>query len=178
MSSPHSDLETVFEATEPVDQMWVESLLEEAGIAYFTANEGVQNLFGVGQIGGFNLVTGPIAVRVPVADADRARDLIAQGLAERETEPPGWEEAPDEEDDPSPASEEDDRVSRYSTYSFVWAILWLGGIGSLLGLVFGVKALLAIRETGSPLNLKPIFGILLGVVGLLFWLSWWSVVFQ
>ena len=52
------------------------SLLEEADIPYFAKGEGVQDLFGVGRIGAFNIVTGPIQLLVPADDADSARELL------------------------------------------------------------------------------------------------------
>jgi len=52
------------------------SLLEEADIPFFAKGEGVQDLFGYGRIGAFNIVTGPIRLQVPSEDAVQARELL------------------------------------------------------------------------------------------------------
>jgi len=52
------------------------SLLEEADIPFFAKGEGVQDLFGGGRIGAFNIVTGPIQLQVQADEADDARELL------------------------------------------------------------------------------------------------------
>ena len=59
------------------------SLLEGETIDYFVRGDGLQDLFGVGRIAGFNIVAGPAEFLVRADDAERARillkDLIAPG---------------------------------------------------------------------------------------------------
>jgi hypothetical protein len=42
-----------------------ESLLEGVGIPYFAKGEVLQNIIGIGQVGGYNVVTGPVQIEVP-----------------------------------------------------------------------------------------------------------------
>jgi hypothetical protein len=41
------------------------SLLEGVGIPYFAKGEVLQNIIGIGQVGGYNVVTGPVQIEVP-----------------------------------------------------------------------------------------------------------------
>lgn len=59
-----------------VERMLVESLLSDAGISYSLRNVDVQNLFGPGQIGGSNIITGPVQVIVAESDAELALDIL------------------------------------------------------------------------------------------------------
>lgn len=53
------------------------SILDDAKIPYVIKNRGVQDLFGVGRWGGYNLVTGPVAIEVDESDAASAKELVA-----------------------------------------------------------------------------------------------------
>lgn len=53
-------------------------LLEAEGIPFVVQGEGVQNLFGLGTMTGFNPVTGPVQLRVADADADLAHEALAE----------------------------------------------------------------------------------------------------
>jgi len=54
------------------------SILDDAGIPYFPKGEGVQELFGVGRVGGtYNFVTGPVEIQVPSNYEKQARVLLA-----------------------------------------------------------------------------------------------------
>ncbi len=55
----------------------IESLLDEAGIEFMTKGAEIQNLFGWGQVGGGNLVVGPVGIWVAPGDAEAALALIA-----------------------------------------------------------------------------------------------------
>ena len=68
---------TVYETGNPAVLAVVKSLLEEAGITFFASGEGVQDLFAGGSIGGFNPLVGPVHVQVPAAEAERAREMLA-----------------------------------------------------------------------------------------------------
>lgn len=53
--------------------------LEAEGIPYMTQGEGVQDLFGIGRMfTGFNAITGPVEIRVTDADAELAREVLAE----------------------------------------------------------------------------------------------------
>lgn len=54
----------------------VTSLLDSAGIKYWVCNNYVEDLFGLGRLGGLNITTGPVQILVRNADADIAKDLI------------------------------------------------------------------------------------------------------
>jgi hypothetical protein len=72
------------------------SLLEGEGIEYLVRGEHVQDLFGIGRMGGYNYVTGPTEFLVHAEDAERARTLL-DGLTTPSAEPPeGPSDPPDE----------------------------------------------------------------------------------
>jgi hypothetical protein len=52
------------------------SLLEAEEIDYFVRGDGLQDLFGVGRMTGFNFAMGPAEFLVRSDDADRARELL------------------------------------------------------------------------------------------------------
>lgn len=52
------------------------SLLESEGIEYLVRGENVQDLFGLGRLGGYNYVTGPTEFWVHAEDAERAQTLL------------------------------------------------------------------------------------------------------
>lgn len=59
-----STLFTVYIPRDEADYLAIGSLLQSAGIEYYSKNAGVQNLFGAGQIGGgFNLEPIPEPLR-------------------------------------------------------------------------------------------------------------------
>jgi hypothetical protein len=169
-----SEMVTAFVPSDPGEQALIESILDEAEIGYATENSQTQNLFGVGQIGGYNLVVGPVRIQVAEEDAERARRLIEEVLQ-------GFSpEALPEELAVGPAREEEltgssrDPASRYATYSMVWSILSLGGVGSALAILFGIRALRLTHGSSGRSRTKAIFGLVLGVGGLLSWLLYWS----
>jgi len=71
---------TVLEVQDPIQQSLIESVLTDYDVPYIVRHTGVQHLIGAGQLGGTNLLTGPIVIQVPRAEADRARELIAAAL--------------------------------------------------------------------------------------------------
>lgn len=64
------------------------SLLESEKIEYLVRGENVQDLFGVGRLGGYNYVTGPSEFLVHADNAERARTLL-EGLDAQAPEPAG-----------------------------------------------------------------------------------------
>lgn len=59
-----------------------EGLLDGAGIPYLAKGEGVQDLFGLGRLTTVNPITGPVEIQVNTSDADSARQLLAELIAE------------------------------------------------------------------------------------------------
>lgn len=169
-----SEMVTVFLPSDPGEQALVESILDEAEIGYATENSQTQNLFGVGQIGGYNLVVGPVRIEVAEGDAERARRLIEDALqgSSREALPEELEGGSAGEGELAGTSR--DPASRYATYSMVWSILALGGVGSALAVLFGIRALRLTHGSPGRSRTKAIFGLVLGVGGLLSWLLYWS----
>ena len=76
--SKNSRLVTVYTPLDNTDQVIIQTMLQEADIPYFCKSESIQNLFGMGQIGGYNHITGPIEIQVAVEDEARARELISK----------------------------------------------------------------------------------------------------
>jgi hypothetical protein len=58
----------------------VQSVLEDAGIRYYARGAGLQNLFALGTMGGFN--PGPVQIQVNRDDAAAAAQLL-KDLAEK-----------------------------------------------------------------------------------------------
>jgi len=74
--SNDSKLITIYRPHDKADHLIIEALLDSAGIEYFSLNEGVQNLFGAGEIGGFNIATGGIEIQVAEENVEKATELI------------------------------------------------------------------------------------------------------
>jgi len=168
-------LETVLVLGSSAEQLHAEALLESAGIPYFSKNSDVQNLLGVGRIGGANVVTGAVAIQVPLEFAREARDLLAGTLEEQpfaDTAQELGQEGSRFEAEIHSATD----VSRYSKYSIVWSILWLGGIGSLLAIYFGTRALALSRaaSAGAGERARAMLGTIFGLIGLGIWFSIWG----
>ncbi|MEW6758041.1 MAG: DUF2007 domain-containing protein [Acidobacteriota bacterium] len=69
-------LVSVLRAADPVVLGLAKTLLSDAGIPFAVRNEGVQGLFGAGELGGFNLLVGPVEVQVEEKDAPFAREVL------------------------------------------------------------------------------------------------------
>ncbi len=71
------DVETVFATGDPVLLMTAKALLDQAGIPYLSRSEDTQDLFGLGRLGtGFNLVVGPMEIRVGALRSEEAVELL------------------------------------------------------------------------------------------------------
>jgi hypothetical protein len=70
------------------------------------------------------------------------------------------------------------RTNRLAIWSLVLAIVTLGGVGSVLGVVLGVKARHRIDETGERGAGVALAGIVVGVVTLLIAIGYWIVIAQ
>jgi len=65
---------------------FAKSLLDSETIENFVRGEHVQDLFGVGRIGGYNYITGPAELWVRADDEERARQLL-DGVSELPSDP-------------------------------------------------------------------------------------------
>jgi hypothetical protein len=159
---PSSEMVTVLVVEEPGTQALAESVLREAGVPFAVRNAGVQHLVGGGQIGGVNVATGPPQIQVASADALRANTLLREAF--------GPVEPLEDEEDTVAEVEARALAVRYARYSAVWAVLSLWGVGSLLGVFFGIQALRRSRGALTLTKGLAVFGLclgLLGVVGLI-----------
>ncbi|MEW5764033.1 MAG: putative signal transducing protein [Acidobacteriota bacterium] len=71
-------LVTVLTAADPLRLGLAKTLLSDAGVPFVVRNEGVQGLFGAGELGGFNVLVGPVEVQVKEKDADFAREVLGE----------------------------------------------------------------------------------------------------
>jgi hypothetical protein len=68
------------------------------------------------------------------------------------------------------------RTNRLAIWSLVLAVVTLGGVGSVLGMVLGVKARHQISETGERGAGMALAGVVVGVVTLLIAIGYWIVI--
>jgi hypothetical protein len=85
---PDLEIETVYATGDPAVVALVKSLLEDAGIEYFTKGDEIQDLIGLGRLGGLNYVIGPVEFEVSAEDAPAARELLAHLDDATPDEPP------------------------------------------------------------------------------------------
>jgi len=90
---PDPKIETVYATGDPALVALVKSLLEDAEIEYFTKGYEIQDLIGIGGLGGLNYVIGPVEFVVAAEDAPTARELLAH-LDDAVPEPPEEEPSP------------------------------------------------------------------------------------
>ena len=83
--------------------------------------------------------------------------------------PSGAPSAPGAGAAPGPEYPQPSNTSGFAIASLVLSIVWLGGLGSVLGLLFGAKAKQDIRHSGSQLGGDGMAtaGIVLGILGLM-----------
>lgn len=160
-----SNVVTVYVPRDEADHLAVGTILHNAGIEYYSKNAHVQNLFGAGQIGGSNLITGGIEIQVAAGEAGKAKEVIDEfvgsGIDDSEMDDMG-----EAEDDSSPGAQE--IVTRMINKCIVFSIFWFGGIGSILAIFFGLKALMRIKnenEVELKGRGKVIVGIIVGLLG-------------
>lgn len=76
---------TIFVTGNEAEAAIVRGLLEDSGIPCVVLNDGLQNLFGIGQFGtGFNPIIGAIKIQVPEEFEEDARMLLEQANGEEE----------------------------------------------------------------------------------------------
>lgn len=68
--------------------------------------------------------------------------------------------------------------NRLAVWAFVLALLTLGGIGSVLGIVLGAKARRQLRDTGERGSGLALAAIIVGVITLLVAIAYWVVIAQ
>ncbi len=73
---PDVGLVSVLETGDPAEMAFVESLLLEGNIPYVKQGDGVQDLFGIGRLGGFNVLTGPAKLLVSEEHVEAAREIL------------------------------------------------------------------------------------------------------
>ena len=76
---------------------------------------------------------------------------------------------------PASASPATRRTSKLAIWSLVLSILWLGGLGSVAGILLGVSARRRIAGTGERGAGLAVAGIVVGVITLLFAVAYWVV---
>ena len=166
-TSPHAGdggMTTVLATGDPAEQAFAESALREAGIAFATQRTAIQHMLGGGQIGGVNLVTGPPEIQVAEADAERAREVIRDAREPSEPAEPAAEL--ESEPESAEAVERRGRAIRYARYSAVWSVLYVFGIGSILGLYFGIRSFVTSSDIPTSQKGLAAFGIVLAAIAL------------
>lgn len=76
---------------------------------------------------------------------------------------------------PAPAPPRTQRTSKMAIWSLILSIIWLGGVGSLAGIVLGAAARRRIAATGERGAGLAAAGIVIGVLTLLFAIAYWIV---
>jgi hypothetical protein len=68
---------TVFSTGDTVELITAKLLLDGEQIPYVVMGEGVHHLFGLGAVvGTYNMITGPVQLRVHYEDVERAREAL------------------------------------------------------------------------------------------------------
>ena len=76
------------------------------------------------------------------------------------------------------APPETQRTNRTAIWSLILSIVWLGGLGSLAGIVLGFSARRRIAETGERGASLALAGIVAGVLTLVFAVAYWVFLAQ
>ena len=74
---------------------------------------------------------------------------------------------------PAPAPPRTQRTNNMAIWSLILSIIWLGGLGSLAGIVLGAAARRRIAATGDRGAGLAAAGIVIGVLTLLFAIAYW-----
>lgn len=154
----------VWQANDPEERAFVQSLLDEAGIAYEVRSEPVQDIFGIGQIGGFNVLVGGIRIMVDERDRQRARELLEGAVAHDASEA-----APELAVDPADtapgvleADKRERRALRWSQAALLGVLILSGPIGGAVAIVGGIGSLLY-RPRRTFTRILAILSIVLGL---------------
>jgi hypothetical protein len=112
----------------------------------------------------------------------QAKDLIESSLEDYEEEvlPVEEDEFEEIQEEPGPNVEADtadsvmEQAAKYLKYSAIWSLIWVGGIGSLIAICYGVIALNLLKGYPRVLKTKAIFGVVWGTLGLFIWFVIWN----
>ena len=74
---------------------------------------------------------------------------------------------------PSSAPPTTQRTNKKAIWSLVLSIIWLGGLGSVAGIIFGIAARRQIAQSGERGAGLATAGIIVGVVTLLVAIAYW-----
>ncbi len=77
---------------------------------------------------------------------------------------------------PSYASQATQRANKMAIWSLILSIVWLGGIGSLAGIMLGFSARRRIAGTGQRGAGLATAGIVVGLITLLFAIAYWAFI--
>lgn len=72
------ELVTVYKASSPGIIAIAKSILDSAGVEYFAKGEGIQDLFGLGRLGGYSVLAGPVEIQVRKEDEEDAKSLLEE----------------------------------------------------------------------------------------------------
>ncbi|HTL47040.1 MAG TPA: DUF2007 domain-containing protein [Verrucomicrobiae bacterium] len=87
MKKEKEEFYLIYEDGDPLRAELVKSVLDEAGIACYIKNADVQNLFGMGSIGGINPLLGTVKVFVRLEDRVLAESTLARSQMPEQTHP-------------------------------------------------------------------------------------------
>jgi hypothetical protein len=73
------EMETIYETSDLAELSLIKALFEREHIHYNARGENLQNLFGAGLLGGFNLITGAIKIDVAKSDVEKATMILRNG---------------------------------------------------------------------------------------------------
>jgi hypothetical protein len=76
---------------------------------------------------------------------------------------------------PASAPPATQRTSKMAIWSLVLSIAWLGGLGSVAGILLGISARRRVAGTGERGAGLAVAGIVVGVITLLFAVAYWVV---
>jgi hypothetical protein len=163
-------LVTVYIPKNEAELLVVGALLQNAGIKYYSKNSTIQNLFGAGQIGSHNLIIGPVEIQISPGAVEQAKEVILKGISDHYG-PAGMDDMNEED-----KLVENQRIVRQMVHkSVIFSILWLGGIGSVFAIYYGLSALLLIKKKKAEMPLKgkikAVVGIFLGISGIIAFIS-------
>jgi hypothetical protein len=76
------ELTVVFRSDNPVVVGFAKELLKSNSVDFLVRNEELQSVIGIGSIGGYNPITGPIEILVREEDRGTAHDLLRDLVSE------------------------------------------------------------------------------------------------
>jgi hypothetical protein len=163
---------TIYTTSDEIEANRVSQLLAQYRIDSHIHNARPQDLFGMGRLGsGYNLAVGLLEVQIHEKQQEKALTILKDELELDDDTVP----EPPETEVKTQYTEESETITRdyvmkkhqsgYAIRSVVLSSAWLFGLGSLLGIYFGIRGI----------KYRPVlsaFGIAFGIAGLplLVWL--------